>query len=113
MSAKTMSVLMTLALAVAGCVEEAEKDQQEIAEALLQDKGASLFQQNCSRCHERAGRGDYLSKIPATVLSRRSPAELKQWIKGSGEHRQMPDFDNLDEEQLTALSAYLHSQISR
>jgi len=73
--------------------------------------GEALFQENCSECHPRSGRGDYLKRIPVTLLTRKSQSELMQWIKGSGEHREMPSFDNLTDEERASLADYLHSQV--
>jgi mono/diheme cytochrome c family protein len=72
--------------------------------------GEALFQENCSTCHPRSGRGDYLKRIPATLLTRKSQYELMEWIKGSNQHREMPSFDNLTDEERAALADYLHSQ---
>jgi len=73
--------------------------------------GEKLFQENCSECHPRTGRGDYLKRIPATLLTRRSQNELMEWIKGSDQHREMPSFEHFSVEERAALADYLESQI--
>lgn len=73
--------------------------------------GETLFQENCATCHPRTGRGDYLKRIPATVLTRKTHQELMIWIRGKDQHREMPSFDNLSEDERRALANYLHSQI--
>lgn len=75
--------------------------------------GEQLFQENCSECHPRSGRGDYLKRIPATLLTRKSQHELMEWIKGSGQHREMPSFEKLTDEERASLADYLHSQIMK
>lgn len=73
--------------------------------------GEKLFLENCSECHPRSGRSDYLEKIPATLLTRKSQNELMDWIKGSNQHREMPSFDKLTDEERASLANYLESQI--
>lgn len=73
--------------------------------------GEKLFQENCSECHPRTGRSDYLARIPATLLTRKSQNELMGWIKGSNQHREMPSFDSLTDEERASLANYLESQI--
>lgn len=93
-----------IATALIGCGgEKTPPDPSVVA-------GEALFQENCSTCHPRSGRGDYLKRIPATLLTRKSQSELMEWIKGSGEHRVMPNFNNLTDEERVALADYLHSQ---
>ena len=75
--------------------------------------GQDLFQENCAECHPRSGRGDYLKRIPATLLTRKSQHELMEWIKGSGQHREMPNFDKMTDEERASLADYLHSQIMK
>ncbi|MEH6617641.1 MAG: cytochrome c [Porticoccus sp.] len=72
--------------------------------------GEALFQENCSTCHPRSGRGDYLKRIPSTLLTRKSQYELMEWIKGSNQHREMPSFEKLTDSERAALADYLHSQ---
>jgi mono/diheme cytochrome c family protein len=91
---------------------------EEPASSAAQDnalvgRGAELFKDNCSECHTRGGRGDYLNKIPATLLTRRSENELMAWIQGSEKHREMPNFTNLNDEERQALAAYLLSQLPK
>ncbi len=81
--------------------------QQQIA------RGEALFMEHCDRCHPRAGRGDYLKNIPATLLTRRSETDLANWIQGSDKHREMPNFTHLSEDEKRDLSSYLLSQIPR
>ncbi len=76
-------------------------------------KGAELFAENCSKCHPRTGRGDYLKRIPATLLTKKSAEELRIWIRGAYQHREMPSFEDLSEAELNALVAYLHNEITR
>lgn len=83
----------------------ADKLRQDIA------AGSALFEANCASCHPRSGRGDYLQKIPATLLTRRSEQELIDWIRGSDKHREMPAFTDFNEDEVKNLAAYLHSQI--
>ena len=100
---RNMTPILAIGIAAAliGCGgEKASPDPSVVA-------GEALFQE----CHPRSGRGDYLKRIPATLLTRKSQSELMQWIKGSGEHREMPSFDNLTDEERAALADYLHSQI--
>lgn len=76
-------------------------------------QGEVLFSANCSECHPRSGRGDYLKRIPATLLARRSEQELMTWIAGTDEHREMPFFDHLPEDELLALATFLRSEITK
>ncbi len=75
--------------------------------------GEKLFNQYCSTCHERRGRGDYLHNIPVTLLNRRSPAELMAWIRGSEKHREMPNFRQLSDEERVQLATFLRAQAGR
>ena len=90
-----------------GCSDEKTPPSPSVA------MGETLFQENCSVCHPRTGRGDYLERIPATLLTRKSQHELMEWIKGSGQHREMPSFERLSDEERASLADYLHSQIMK
>ena len=113
---KVLIPLMALAL-LSGCMpEERQTDEsvsgaQELAASVA--AGEALFEENCSACHPRTGRGNYLKRLPKTLLNRRSEHELKEWIVGSDEHREMPNFDNLNETQLSNLADYLKQQTKR
>lgn len=76
-------------------------------------QGQQLFASYCADCHPRRGRGDYLKRIPATLLARRSEAELVVWIRGVDQHRSMPNFVDLDPGQLEALAAFLAAEVTR
>lgn len=89
--------------------ETVSAEQRAAAENLT---GEALFEELCASCHPRSGRGDYLKKIPATLLTRRSEAELAEWIRGLDQHREMPSFEFLSEEQLASLAEYLQSEIA-
>ncbi len=73
--------------------------------------GQVLFMDLCAKCHPRTERGDYLQRIPATVLTRRSEAELMAWIAGRDKHRLMPTFVNLTEQEKHDLAIYLLNQL--
>ncbi|MDX2464060.1 MAG: cytochrome c [Porticoccus sp.] len=102
------SILIAVAvIALSGCSDD--KAPTETSVAVM--TGEKLFQENCSECHPRTGRGDYLKRIPATLLTRKSQYELMEWIKGSGQHREMPSFEKFTDEERAYLADYLHSQI--
>ncbi len=112
---KPVSMLM-LAAALASTVSLTGCDKYKsggVEEDPMLQQGARLFAENCSECHPRTGRGDYLKRIPATMLTKKSADELKHWIRGVGQHREMPSFDTMNEEQLNALTAYLKKEITR
>ncbi|MEH6639351.1 MAG: cytochrome c [Porticoccaceae bacterium] len=90
-----------------------EAASQAAALAASVAAGETLFMENCSSCHPRTGRGNYLKRLPKSRLNRRSEHELKTWIRGSGEHREMPNFDNLTETQLDNLAAYLKRETGK
>jgi mono/diheme cytochrome c family protein len=100
-------LLIGLAAILMGCGVGKEEVSPSVA------AGEALFMENCSGCHPRSGRGDYLKRIPVTLLARKSQYELMEWIKGSGQHREMPSFEALSDEERAALADYLHSQILR
>lgn len=77
------------------------------------ERGGELFAVLCADCHPRRGRGDYLKRIPATLLARRSEAELIGWIQEVKQHSVMPAFASLDQQQLEALAAYLAAEVTR
>lgn len=105
-------LLLTLTLAIFGCGDSQETTTNSLdAEAL--SRGEELFKELCSECHPRSGRGDYLKRIPATLLTRRSQQELVEWIRGSDQHREMPNFIGLSTEQQEDLATYLLSQLPR
>lgn len=112
------AVISLLALALlSGCMPEEPQTEEEAARerelAASFAAGEDLFEEHCSSCHPRTGRGNYLKRLPVSLLSRRSEHELKEWILGSGEHREMPNFVNLDESQLHNLAVYLKQQTNR
>jgi len=98
-------------LLLTGCGEGGESKSTTATGSVA--AGEALFQQNCSKCHPRSGRGDYLKNIPATLLTRRSQMELMIWIEGVGQHREMPSFADLSDEERRALADYLLSQIAQ
>ena len=98
-----------IAITLLGCSEE----QKQTTDSASVKAGEQLFQENCSECHPRSGRGDYLKRIPATLLTRKSQHELMEWIKGAGQHREMPSFEQLSDEERASLADYLHSQIMK
>lgn len=100
-------VAIGVAAGLIGCSDEQTPPNPSIA------MGEALFQENCSECHPRSGRSDYLKRIPATLLTRKSQYELMEWIKGAGQHREMPSFVNLTDEERASLADYLHSQIMK
>ncbi len=81
--------------------------------SIYAERGEQLFDNYCADCHPRTGRGDYLKRIPATLLARRSQSDLVEWIRGVDQHRDMPSFIDLSAEQLEALAAYLSAEVSR
>lgn len=103
-SAIVFSLLLT------GCGENNSAAPDPALQQRIKE-GQALFMDKCDRCHPRSGRGDYLKRIPATVLTRRSEIELVKWIEGSDKHREMPNFTELTEEQKLALASYLLSQL--
>ena len=97
-------------LLIAACSDE--KPRVELDPELVA-RGEALFGELCAECHPRSGRGDYLKRIPATLLTRRSEQALMDWIAGTDEHREMPAFDQLSEDERRALATYLRSQITQ
>ncbi len=100
--------LLVLCVAV-GLVACGDQGKAEVDPSVV--AGEKLFQENCSECHPRSGRSDFLKRIPATLLTRKSQNELMAWIKGSDQHREMPSFEHLSEAERTSLADYLESQI--
>ena len=90
-----------------------EAASQAAALAASVAAGETLFMENCSSCHRRTGRGNYLKRLPKSRLNRRSEHELRTWIRGSDEHREMPNCDNLTETQLDDLTAYLKRETGK
>lgn len=111
------SVRFILAIGIAvtllGCSEEQKAPMSTSPQSASVEAGEKLFQENCSECHPRSGRGDYLQRIPVTLLTRKSQHELMEWIKGAGQHREMPSFESLSDEERASLADYLHSQIMK
>ncbi|MGD9660073.1 MAG: cytochrome c [Porticoccaceae bacterium] len=109
---KTVALLGVFASALIQGCSDSTPDQDSAEAAARIQQGAALFEANCAQCHPRSGRGDYLKKIPATLLTRRSEHELVTWIEGSDKHREMPNFTELSDSERSALAAYLFDQIS-
>lgn len=108
---RKMTFFTVLCSAVlAGCAEK-EDTASDPEHQLRVERGQALFMEHCDSCHPRGGRGDYLKRIPATLLVRRSEAELVDWIQGSDKHREMPNFTNLSAQEKNDLAAYLLAQI--
>ena len=107
MPKQLFTVALLLSFGLIGCDFDPPEKSASVA------AGEALFMENCSGCHPRTGRGDYLQKIPVTLLNMKSSHELKEWIRGSDQHREMPNFDNLNEEELGNLADYLHNEITK
>jgi mono/diheme cytochrome c family protein len=106
----TSVLIILLATFLVGCDNKATSTTEKKDEAQIA-LGKSLFNENCSQCHPAGGRGDYLKRIPATLLTRRSAAELSDWIEGRDQHREMPSFTDLTEEERYALAEYLFERV--
>ena len=107
---KLVLALTLLAAILSGCGNGADSDTASPAVGI---RGETLFRDNCASCHPRGGRGDYLKRIPATLLARRSEAELVAWIRGSDKHREMPAFTHLSDTQTSDLASYLFHEMER
>ncbi len=112
------ATLLIVSLLISGCSPGDQSDDSSAAgsdspEAGSVAAGQQLFEQNCASCHPRKGRGNYLKRIPATLLTRRTEQDLMNWIRGSEKHREMPAFVDLSETERRDLSAYLLSQIRK
>lgn len=109
---KYFPLLLISILCLPGCGEKApDKEEQALTASIA--AGETVFEQNCAQCHPRSGRGNYLSKIPADMLTRRSAFELMEWIRGRDQHREMPSFADLSDDELDALVAYLKTEVNR
>ena len=109
MRIKALTTLLLATTAITGCSSDTTESPEQASIAA----GKALFEENCAACHPRSGRGDYLKRIPVTLLARRSEQELKTWIIGKDQHRVMPSFEHLQDEQIQSLADYLKSQIGR
>ncbi|MGV6807277.1 MAG: cytochrome c [bacterium] len=106
--------LLVAGFLLAGCSENNKGGSEESGSGIdLSVAGEQIFRDNCSGCHPRGGRGDYLQKIPATFLVNQSGYELINWIQGRDQHREMPSFTHLTEDELDALVVYLKKEINR
>ena len=106
-------LVVPIALLLSACMPGEQESAQAAALAASVAAGETLFMENCSSCHPRTGRGNYLKRLPKSRLNRRSEHELKTWVRGSDEHREMPNFDNLNETQLLDLAAYLKRETGK
>ncbi len=111
-------ILLIASLLISGCSPGDQSDDSSAAGSDTSEVGSvaagqQLFEQNCASCHPRKGRGNYLKRIPATLLTRRTEQDLMNWIRGSEKHREMPAFVDLSETERRDLSAYLLSQIRK
>jgi len=104
------ALILPAALLLTACGADNHPESSAGQQASI-DRGQALFMSHCDECHPRSGRGDYLKRIPVTVLTRRSSAELVAWIEGSDKHREMPNFTNLTEEEKKDLANYLLDQL--
>tara|TARA_R110000787_G_scaffold11050_2_gene37048 strand:- start:181 stop:684 length:504 start_codon:yes stop_codon:yes gene_type:complete len=110
--------MLIASLLISGCSPGDQSDDSSAAGSDTSEVGSvaagqQLFEQNCASCHPRKGRGNYLKRIPATLLTRRTEQDLMNWIRGSEKHREMPAFVDLSETERRDLSAYLLSQIRK
>ncbi len=113
---RAVFTVLAITLAVAAC---SRSDNAPTAKSPPPDQtplvaaGEKLFEQYCAGCHKHRGRGNYIERIPATLLTRRSKQELMDWIRGSDKHREMPNFRMLSDEEREQLAAYLKAQIHK
>lgn len=105
-----IATAIIIASALVGCSEEKATNPEQAAAIA---RGSALFIANCQECHPRTGRGDYLKRIPATLLTRRSEQELVAWIQGSDKHREMPNFTNLSDQEKRDLASYLFNEVGK
>jgi nitric oxide reductase subunit C len=84
-------------------ISEPLNPAEEISEEA--QKGKLLFQEyNCISCHQIYGLGGYMGPDLTNVYSNSGEDIIKHFLKNGS--RKMPDFF-LNEEQITALTAYL------
>lgn len=123
---KRLTLAVSISVSLIGCAPdkqtpEAQKigagenvaAKEKIAVEEGTSAGEALFKQHCQECHPRSGRGDYLKRIPVTLLTRKSQYELMVWIEGTDSHREMPSFSHLSSSEREEIADYLLSQITR
>lgn len=103
-----LTLLISSVFGINGCAKEKAQEKPKLESIKA---GEVLFTKLCSECHPRTGRGQYLQRIPVTLLTRRSEQELMNWIEGRDAHREMPSFTHLSEEERRSLAQYLHHEI--
>ncbi|MGD9617579.1 MAG: cytochrome c [Alphaproteobacteria bacterium] len=107
-------VAVTVAAVITGALAAAASAPAEDADKAAVERGRTFAEQNCGICHAIGSSGDSpLAKAPPfRTLHERYPVEhlteaLAEGIKTG--HPEMPQFDELDTEQVDDLIAYLKS----
>ena len=106
-------VLMGRTPQLGGFFGDKRADKEKALEDPSVAVGEKLFLENCSECHPRRGRRDYLEKIPATLLTRKSQNELMDWNKGSNQPRGMTSFYKITDEKRSTLANYFEIHIRK
>ena len=74
--------------------------------------GKQLFEHYCSECHNKSGKGDFLSGIPANKNTQMTERQIIRLIRyGKADKPNMPTFSQISQQDATLIAGYLVDQL--
>ena len=98
---KALLPLVMVVVSVSGC----SRDQHDHPNLTT---GEELFNHHCAECHGVQGTGRLLDGIPASILSKKSPGEIAQYITTvTDQNREMPVFSTMSANEAKIITDHL------
>ena len=99
-----MTALLLLAMVVVS-VSGCSGDQHDHANLTT---GEQLFNYHCAECHGVQGTGKLFDRIPAIILTKKSPGEITNYITTkTGQERDMPVFSTMPIDEAKIITEHI------
>ena len=98
---KALLLLAMVVVSVSGCSGD-QHDHPNLT------TGEQLFNYHCAECHGMQGTGKLFDRIPAIILTKKSPGEITKYITTEmGHERDMPVFSTMSTDEAKVITDHL------
>lgn len=98
---KSLWLSVMVIISVLGC----SQDQHDHPSLIT---GEELFNYHCAECHGVQGTGRLLDGIPASILTKKSPQEIANYITtGTKQNREMPVFSTMPADEAKVITEHV------
>jgi len=98
---KSLLLLAMVVVSVSACSED-QHDHPHLT------TGEQLFNYHCAECHGAQGTGKLFDRIPAIILTNKSPGEITKYITPEmGHERDMPVFSTMPADEAKIITDHL------